>query len=176
MRDSGLGPWGRFFLMKIVAGHLLKEAYRRADRIERDVFGRSAFNRYYYATFLIVRAGLQQMNADWAMLQHAAIPDMLKGSIKRELAKGKMKAARVGDSALVELCAKAGSAALQLSALMQKGYATRVVADYSPEIPVSFLVGPQCSLNSVGAKDASDWPNKAAVYIGTIVMAWSQIS
>lgn len=163
--------------MEVVADHLCQEVYRRADQAEKDLFGRSAFNRYYYATFLHVRTGLRQLNdPDWFDLPHKVIPDVLKGAIRKKLSKGRVDASKVNDTDVVKLCERAKHAALELSELMKKGYATRVVADYYPEIEVSFAGDREFFLHSVGTNDARDWPQKASVYVRTIVLAWGQIN
>ena len=161
--------------MEVVANHLFQEVLKRTDQAEKNLFGRSAFNRCYYATFLNVHAGLKQLDPKWSELSHKAIPDLLKGSIRKELAKGRDNASKVSDVAVVQLCARAVSAAYDLSDLMKIGYATRVVADYYPEIQISIPAGQECSLNSVGAKDAKSWSIKSAGYVSTIVAAWNQI-
>ena len=147
--------------MELVADHLCQEVLRRADQTERDLFGRTAFNRYYYATFLKVRSGLRRLNTpEWANLPHKDIPEVLKGTIRKRLAKGKIAASKVSDNEVVNLCGRAQHAALELSDIMKKGYATRVVADYSPEIEVTFSAGQEFFLNSVGTKDAREWPHE----------------
>lgn len=161
--------------MEVVAAHLYQEAIKQANTIDKDQFGRTAFNRYYYATFLHVRKGLSRLNTNWSRLPHHDIPELLKGVVKKELFQGKVKAARVRDSDVVALCAKAESAAIELSQLMQEGYATRVVADYTPEVQVDFSKGSDFTLNSVAIKHARDWPHRALAYVGTITSAWKQI-
>lgn len=41
--------------MKVVGEQLHDWALQKKAQPERDVFGRSAFNRFYYAAFLITR-------------------------------------------------------------------------------------------------------------------------
>lgn len=162
--------------MEVVANHLFQEVQKRTDQTEKNLFGRSAFNRCYYATFLNVRAGLVQLDTRWAELPHKAIPELLNGTIKKAFTKGKAKASKVADVNVVQMCARAEHAAVELSKLMTIGYATRIVADYRPEIQISISSGQECTLNSVGAKDAKNWSTRSATYVSAIVAAWSQIN
>ncbi len=116
------------------------------------------------------------LNPKWGELPHAAIPELLKGTIRTELAKGKNKAFRVADIEAERSCARAVSAAVELSKLMITGYATRVVADYQPEIQIIIDAEQECFLNSIGAKEAKNWSNKSAGFVNAIVTAWSQIN
>lgn len=162
--------------MEVVAQHLQQVALARTDPGDRDHFGRSAFNRYYYATFLQVKAGLGSLDSDWSTIAHADIPGVLRGSVQRELKLGRTRAQRTNDAELVRLCSKALSAASDLAILMEKGYATRVAADYHPEILVDFSSQPSFRLNTVPVEDAHGWPYRARVLIGTITSAWKQVN
>ena len=85
--------------MEKVARHLLDEAMLRETSDEKDVFGRSVFNRYYYATFLNVKEGLSGLKKEWeGNLAHASIPEMLRGQIQSELKRGLAKAKRASAS------------------------------------------------------------------------------
>ncbi|MCA8054408.1 hypothetical protein [Burkholderia cepacia] len=161
--------------MEIVAQHLQQVALAQTDPTDRDHFGRSAFNRYYYATFLHVKAGLGSINPDWNTMAHAGIPEVLRGSVQRELKRGRTKAQRTDDAELVRLCSKALSAVSDLADLMEKGYATRVAADYHPEILVDFSGYRSFKLNTVPVEDAHGWPYRARALIDAITLAWTQI-
>jgi hypothetical protein len=163
--------------MEIVADHLEQQAMTRSVSSERDSFGRSAFNRYYYATFLQVKSGLAELRPEWAGdMAHAKIPEMLRGTICSDLKKGHQKALRTSDHEVVVLCSRAVSAAKELAKLMDEGRATRVTADYHPEIPVSFSTGVRFRLNSVGVDAARIWPHRARALVADIQSAWRQIN
>ena len=57
--------------MKIVGEQLESWALDRKVETERDLFGRSAFNRYYYAVFLLTREMLGEFKASWKKTMHA---------------------------------------------------------------------------------------------------------
>lgn len=161
--------------MELVAAHLYLEAAKQTTAAAQDQFGRTAFNRYYYATFLHTRACLSRLNSDWATLPHKDMPDVLKASVKKALNKGRLQAVKVQDADVANLCARAENAAIELSKILQEGYSLRKVADYRPEIPIVFLKGYDFALNSVEIKHAREWPCRAIGYVAIIVSAWKQI-
>ena len=162
--------------MEKVAKHLLDEAMQREQPDEKDVFGRSVFNRYYYATFLNVKEGLSGLKKEWeGNLAHASIPEMLRGQIKIELKKGLVKAKKASDQEVVSLCSKALTAAKDLAALMEEGRALRVTADYHPEVAIDFSIGPYFHLNNFPVEDAKSWAPKAKIFVGAISHAWKQV-
>ncbi len=161
--------------MEVVALYLKGHAITLPAGVDRDLFGRSAFNRFYYATFLTVKSDLGAAISGLPR-DHAGIPNFLRTTVKKELANGAAKARRAGDSALVDLCSRAKSAAFELADLMEKGYSTRVVADYNPDMPVTFDGQPNFALNNVPVEYAQTWPHRARVFTRSIVDAWRQIS
>lgn len=162
--------------MEAVAHHLKIEAQALPKGIERDCFGRSAFNRYYYAVFLDVKSALTSINSSRGELAHASIPEMLKGSIQKKLKNGRIQAIKSNDTELIKLCSRAIAATEALAKLLDEGRATRVTADYHPEIPVNFLTSRgDFQLNTVAVSDAQSWPHKARSLINTITTAWIQI-
>lgn len=163
--------------MESVAQHLQSEAIRRTDLIEKDVFGRSAFNRYYYATFLLVKDKFASFRSEWAGdLAHAQIPEMLRSNIRKTFIEGRRRAQKAEDTDVFNLCQRALSASEDLARLMEEGRATRVVADYKPELLVDFSVGEGYALNTVSVLKAHTWPYKAKGYLSTISSAWKQLN
>lgn len=166
--------------MEQVAAHLANEARVRhmagnMDSGDNDSFGRSAFNRYYYATFLVIRAGLGSLQGTWAGLPHKDIPLLLKGEIKRSLKRGLQDAKKLSDGDVVRQCSKAIEAADELAELTTRAYGVRVTADYNPEIRVSFDEKGTFSLNAIAVDEAKRWPYKARALVPAIISAWSQL-
>jgi hypothetical protein len=162
--------------MEKVARHLLDEAMLRDAPDEKDVFGRSVFNRYYYATFLNVKEGLSGLKKEWeGNLAHASIPDMLRGQIQSELKKGLAKAKRASDPEVASLCSKAITATKNLATLMEQGRTLRVTADYHPEVAIDFSIGPYFHLNKFPVEDAKSWAPRAKIFVNAISHAWKQV-
>lgn len=153
--------------MKLVADHLQREAVPRAGTDEGDLFGRSAFNRYYYSAFLVVRKGLSEINGVWHGQNHAGIPLLLIGQVSDELKRIKSVANRRRDWVLVGECAAAISAASDLSRMLEVARTAREAADYNPEILVSFS-GDRFSLNTISITEAHDWPGRARAYMESV--------
>lgn len=159
--------------MKRVADHLADQAMRIPDNAERDIFGRSAYNRYYYSTFLIVREGLRRMQViqDSGEIAHASIPQMLNGSIREKLKRNRSRAAKIQDRDSVKLFSDALTAARDLASLMNEARGIRTVADYHPETGITFSQQ-GFQLMSMEISHARHWPNKASAFLGPIEKAW----
>ena len=139
---------------------------------EFDLFGRSSFNRYYYAVYLQVRSLLGGLNATWAGAQHASIPNLLTGQVLERIKRQRNRALRVGDSDAAQICVRAASSTHELATLMKEAYAVRVTADYEPSIPIVSQNGGRFQLNSVPVTTAHDWVARAREHGQRIARAW----
>ena len=161
--------------MEDVAHHLQREALVRPTESQRDSFGRSAFNRFYYAAFLPVSRTLRSLRPEWAGIPHKDIPDLMRGKVLTALKKGKHQANRVGDHETAAACARAMSLCHELADLMKTGYAVRVTADYETDVAVDFSSGIDFRLATVAVSTAKQWPSRATAFAQTIQSAWKQI-
>ncbi len=144
----------------------------KGSKADFDLFGRSAYNRYYYAMFLLVRDMLAIMNQDWTSVPHKAIPELLNGTVVQRLKRAGKQATKIGDGDANKLCSQAVSAAIGLADLMKEGYASRITADYNPSIPVVLSGSDRFTLNSVSINVAHDWPNRTRQLTPKILRAW----
>lgn len=164
-------------LMESVARHLQVQALRNhKDGGDDDIFARSAYNRYYYATFLIVRSSLSSINHSWSSIAHKSYPDVLGLTIPKQLAKGRQKALSLNDMKLVTDCQSAIAAAKSLAAIMKSGSAVRVLADYEPEVKIDFQDEERFALGGVSITEAHQWPTRAKNLSAAIVATWKQIN
>lgn len=161
--------------METVALHLENEAIRRASPDERDSFGRSAFNRYYYATFLKIQIALRSQRPCWAKSGHSQLPKTLQDEVIKELKTNFQKSKKIGDAEMAKLCSEAISAAKSLATILTEGYAVRVTADYFPDIAVSFMPAGGFKLNATPVSHAHSWPAKASGFVAALERAWRQI-
>ena len=138
-----------------------------------DLFGRSSFNRYYYAAYLKVRSTLGNLNKEWASAHHASIPTLLTGQVLMTIKRHRKRAARLDDSDAVQICLSAESSAHELAKLMKEAYAVRVTADYYPDVAVVADDRGRFRLNSVPVTVAHDWPIRASEHGQRIERAWS---
>lgn len=162
--------------VEVVAHHLQMIALARRNVAERDSFGRSSYNRYYYAAFLCVRQVLAQLRSEWETLPHATYPEVLTGKVLKVLSDGRKQAQKMQDRDLVSQCSRAIVAARELAHLMRKSSVTRKVADYHPEILVNFAHVDRFTLNSVDITEAHQWPARAKAWAREIENAWRQVN
>ncbi len=143
------------------------------DSRDFDLFGRSSFNRYYYAVYLEVRTILGDLNVTWLTAQHASIPMLLTGQVLDAINHQRKRATKVGDNEAVQICLRGAAAARELAALMKDAYAVRVTADYHPDIPVKPSDRGRFQLNLMPVTTAHDWAPRARLLAPTIKRAWS---
>lgn len=155
-----------------MARFLRDEASHRENAIERDLFARSAFNRYYYATFLVTRSLLGELNNAWTAPPHASVPEILQGSVREHIKKAIRKARRVPDNKALAIFNKGTAAIRDLAETLVTANITRVVADYQPDIPIIFVTSSNYSLNNVSISTAHGWPERARGCTGNIKHAW----
>ena len=161
--------------METVARHLENEALARlGNQVEYDEFGRSAFNRYYYAAFLEVREMMRHFDHKW-FGSHGSLPDELIGSVKRRFSQAKSRAFKIGDKGLESRCQYAIHHLHELSDLMRKIYGIRVVADYQPETLI-LISGGSLSLAAVEIGVAKHWASDVRSHAGHIVPVWNEIN
>ena len=158
--------------MEQVAHSLQKWAIeRRQDPDDFDQYGRSAFNRYYYSTFLIVRPLIVEFEPDWGR-SHSSIPGMLTGSIERELKRFRKSAMGRLDKDDIRTLNVAIAALNSLAQLMTSANASRIAADYNPEIPLTVKGADRFSLASTDISEAHDWPARARTMTSQIRRGW----
>lgn len=160
--------------MQVVGHHLQLEAIKQAPA-QRDLFARSAYNRYYYAVFLNVRGMVEKLNPSWTNQPHKGYPELLKGSVVRKFKQARARAVRLSDHEAVSTFAAGISATLSLATLMETAYAIRIVADYHPLELVDFHSSSRFSLKSIGITEAHTWEPTARTLIANIIQAWAQM-
>lgn len=135
-----------------------------------DAFGRSAFNRYYYAAYLSVRDLLKQINPKWKA-QHSGIPDLLEDAvinlIRKEAAK-QMKSSLISRSDKSRMTSQAATAASELANVLRTAYAVRVTSDYEPEQLLIFDKGTFSLLNRTEG-EARSWLASVSLYKGQLL-------
>lgn len=127
-----------------VAEHLSSHANAVAGSDSADAFGRSAFNRYYYASYYIARELLCALDESWGPTSHADIPNLIERTLikrLRKLAKDQEKFGVLNAADGCKLLSQAQSAASDIAETLRLAYVVRVAADYEPTKAVSFFVG-----------------------------------
>jgi hypothetical protein len=163
--------------MKIVADKLKELALASSIDHEIDQYGRSAFNRYYYAVYLIVRSKLMDINPSWARSPHKNIPCILTKRVYPHARKQAMKLERAGQITQREKSNMIHSIRIcveELSKVLETAYAARLKADYSPEEKVRRVANSlELSIYKIGS--AQGWPERAARNAGQLAAKWRRL-
>ncbi|MBW8077858.1 MAG: hypothetical protein GJU76_07250 [Gallionella sp.] len=161
--------------MKIVGDKLRDVALQSNVANEEDLFGRSAFNRYYYSAFLITRSVLKRRHAEWGKVTHSGMPSVVR-SARKEILQGKRRAIQSGLSAgpLAHDTDEGADAAVALAELLEQAYKVRVTADYFPEEIVARRRN-ELVLCNTNISDAGKWSSKARHFCNKIESAWRQL-
>ena len=160
--------------MQNVGQHLQSHA-QNVTGPDRDAFARSAYNRYYYACFLLLRDSLRAKRASWGRCRHQQYPDLLRRKVCRGLNEARKKAVRNGETDLLHLIGEAQTATREMAVIIKRAYEVRVVADYQPEIPVDFGTSSGFVLKGVDVIEARRWPTKVAGFIRRLDAAWRHV-
>ncbi|MHB1079738.1 MAG: hypothetical protein ACYC67_10055 [Prosthecobacter sp.] len=163
--------------MKIVGDHLAAQAAVRSDPTEFDLFCRSAFNRYYYASFLAVRNVLKTLDSSWATPTHKDIPEMLTGAVLKRMRAQIQKATRnelISRGEGSQMNQTATTAASDLANLLTAARETRRLADYEPETKVQ-RIDSQIKLGQATLELASKWENRVSAQSKTILKIYAQL-
>lgn len=152
-------------------GYLLQVEALKTHDASKDLYARSAYNRYYYGVFLSIRAMFAGLDASWSALPHKSYPGILTGKLTKLFKEARRKAFKSGDAELVDILDNAVRAASALASLMDKAYSVRVVADYKPEELVEFSGGDRFSLMSVKITEAHNWGSTVSLWMAAIAIA-----
>lgn len=155
-----------------VADNLARQAKGAGVLAEdADALGRSAFNRYYYATYLTVRDLLGLIDAAWKKESHAKIPELLEGAVLKKLRAEARKQERSGvisKSHEKGLIYQATTASSEIASTLKIAYQIRVISDYQPEERITF-VGDQFWLQEHSDREASNWISRVEMQKGNLV-------
>lgn len=160
--------------MIFVGQQLQVLALQQTDANKADTLGRSAFNRFYYASFLCTRDMLGKLNPAWKHTAHAAIPNHLRTAIRKPVKTQLDKNVRnglmeAGEKSRILTSLQASSE--ELANLLTSAYAVRIIADYQPEVPIN-IDGKVIDLEGNKLTTAEQWPHRANTYCSQILKAW----
>ena len=160
--------------MKIVGDQLATWALAQTEDHKKDLFGRSAFNRYYYAAFLSTRQMLGEFETAWKKTPHGKIPDLLKRTLKRK-AERALKSAIDKDILTrgegMQVIKQHNKSVSDLAGLLEQAYQVRISADYEPELRIQ-QTNKVISLGNHKLTSAERWPDRAASCCKAIRRAW----
>lgn len=160
--------------MRTVGEKLESLAKAEANESSKDLFARSAYNRFYYASFLITREMLGNFNPDWRRTPHSCVPDILQTTLKKSVQGTLRKAVKKNVITIGEqqrLLNELSIASSELANLLKNAYEVRVIADYEPEQKI-VCEGSAISLRDYRLSNASHWHSRASGYCKTIARVW----
>lgn len=163
--------------MQVVGDKLQEWAKSEKEDCAADLFGRSAFNRYYYSAYLVTRAMLFELDPHWARMSHKAIPDFLQNGfpnrVRKEIQRA-LKSNMINAGRASRYRTTLNSSTSNLANLLLRAYDIRVVADYEPDKAI-IINGTIMILESETASSASHWHNKASLYTKEILRIWKEL-
>jgi hypothetical protein len=153
--------------------------WARAEKTEsaRDLFGRSALNRYYYSAFLSVRDVLKKLDSKWAKHPHKTMPILIQETVYGRLQHRALQSLRNGLIAPSEasgIQSTSRRVSNELAELLRQANLARVTADYEPETKLvrerdDFLLG------SLRLSTAGNWENRAANLAASLLVNWNKL-
>lgn len=153
-----------------VAEHLSTQA-KLYNGDAADAFGRSAFNRYYYATFLTIRELIGLLDSSWESTPHSSIPRILEeaflGKLKKEIKK-KAKQGLISKQQESKMITQASGAITAIADLLRSAYSVRVASDYDPKIKVIFSVNGFSIVDHTDS-EARNWKSRAERSKGVLI-------
>ena len=162
--------------MKRVGDLLKNETGRVRDASFRDVLARSAFNRYYYASYLKVRDLLGKISPKDRTARHKAIPAILKRlsrNIRRSVRKS-LAARGTGWPSSERELSNVSRFLNEYADLLTRSYGVRCVADYHPELKITEKTG-SILLDNTTLSEAQNWPQRADSLSGAITKICRQL-
>ncbi|RQN41009.1 SPFH domain-containing protein [Paraburkholderia tropica] len=163
--------------MEQVADSLARQAIASLDADGANLFGRSAFNRYYYGVYLAVRAMLQVGHPEIQRFQHKDLPDELTGKVRNrimEASRQQIKRKLLDEGHAAQLIDSATTALRELAEILREGYRIRVVADYDPSAKAIVQNG-HVLLQDKTTDAARQWGRRAERAIGQVKRVWRQL-
>lgn len=163
--------------MQIVGDELYRLALSNKDPLHFDLLGRSAFNRYYYAAFLITRKTLGLMQSNWKGTAHAEIPNLLEQGLKkpvRHQIRNQLKSGLFDLGDEQRITSDVYAVGCELAQLLRSAYDARILADYEPEIKI-VRDGKVIMLQSYKLTTAQEWPNKADKLCSRLLKLWREV-
>jgi hypothetical protein len=163
--------------MQVVGKHLSDFASRiRGTSPDDGLFARSAFNRYYYATFLASRRLLIETTGAGG-LAHKALPEYLIGqfqkTLKRQIQAG-FKSGVLSPAGHARMLDALKENTLLLRDLLVLAYSVRVLADYEPDVPVE-VKDETYILGASTLSAASNWASRAQMHCKNLHKIWKDL-
>ncbi|MBI0360664.1 hypothetical protein [Burkholderia oklahomensis] len=163
--------------MERVANSLAQQAIDAQDKGDANLYGRSAFNRYYYAVYLSVREMLQSGQPEYAGASHSDLPGLLEGAVLKRIkseVQRQVKLQLLTHGEGEGMIHVATDALTSLADILRDGYRMRVIADYKPAV-LAIVENKRVRLEDKNSDAARNWNKRARHAIGSIVSIWRKL-
>jgi hypothetical protein len=157
--------------MERVAEALTEQAVSSPDELDANLFGRSAFNRYYYAVYLSVRQMVIAGHPEIKQFKHKDLPDLLVGKIQDKIQQeaGKLKKRHMlSEGEASRLSQSSRQALSELASILREG------ADYEPTV-IAVVRDGHVILEHKTSDAARQWGRRADRCIGQVRRVWRQL-
>lgn len=155
-----------------VATSLKKDAYLSKSRNEElaIAYGRTSFNRYYYACYLSARDLVKQL-LPGTKFQHGEAPDLIEKNVVKLIKQKSQKQHKdglisFGDNS--RIITTTNQSAAEIARILKVGYLIRGIADYEPEVNVIFE-NDTFSLEKHTESEANSWLGSVDLHKGKIL-------
>jgi hypothetical protein len=162
-------------MMKVVGDYLHQAA--KTQQLEFDPYARSAFNRYYYACFLIAREMYARIHPGKGIPSHKQLPSVISTTLGKRIAKSARESARNGslsEGQSRSISSTALTRSIDLANILNEGYQVRCTADYEPDVLVR-RDGTKFHLGKTSLETAARWPDRAGSCASAILSVWRQL-
>lgn len=163
--------------MEQVADTLTQYAVTSGDLLDANLFGRSAFNRYYYGVFLAVREMIRYGHPEIVRFPHKNMPEDLTGKLREKIvdvARQQVKKGLISPAQQAQFVDRASIALRELAEILREGYRIREIADYEPAILATVQNG-HVVLDEKTSDAARNWGRRAERAIGQVKHVWRQL-
>ncbi|MCT7943633.1 hypothetical protein [Shewanella holmiensis] len=163
--------------MKYVGDILEGLAVGNSNPINSNLLGRSAFNRYYYASYLITRDMLEELEPKWARTSHANIPLTLRETIRapvKKILRNQLEKGLISFTQQSKLWSSLRIESEALAELLEQAYDLRVRADYKPEELIT-RSGDVIMLGGNKLATARAWPDRTSAHCKSIIKVWKEV-
>ncbi len=151
--------------------------WAESQHAHQNMFGRSAYNRFYYASYLLTRKTLSNLDSKWQNAKHKNIPELLVTSVRKPVKtalKIQLKKGLITHGQHSKSLNTLNQSTLELSDLLVQAYDLRCIADYEPEIPI-VAEKQVLTLNEYKLNTAEKWPGKANACCKSIRKIWEEV-
>lgn len=135
-----------------------------------SAYGRSAFNRYYYACYLSSRDLVKKILPGTAF-QHGEAPKLIEENVVKLIKKNAQQLKKNGllsESEYSRITTTASQSAAEMARILKIGYITRSIADYEPEVLVIFD-NDTFSIKDHSESEAKSWLGAVELHKGKLL-------